>query len=39
LEHGLTPSIASAECARINAVIPDMPYQNDNQIINLLKVK
>ena len=38
LEHGLTIKQASAQCAQINAIIPELPYQNDNQIINLLKV-
>ena len=38
LDHGLTIYEASAQCAKINAIIPELPYQNDNQIINLLKV-
>ena len=39
LEYGLTINEASVQCANINAIIPELPYQNDNQIINLFKVK
>ena len=38
LEQGLTIGAASAQCAEISAIIPELPYQNDNQIINLLRV-
>jgi hypothetical protein len=39
IDHGLILAEAASQCAQNNAIIPELPSPNDQQILNIIRVR